>query len=127
MRYSFDHVDYFRCYVGCQFRMRLKTGEILTDYISSVLDTGEVFGLDGVDYFPFDEKVDWIRILLRPLDTLTDIEKSTYYSLTKPILGFNFQGERIETRVDTPESLLYLFKYGIDAFDLIKKGIALRV
>ncbi len=122
----FYNEDYFRIYIGNPFIMKLKDGTILRDVITSALDTGELFGLDGVDYYPFDEKVDWVKLVLRPLDSITDEERKQYYSVAKKIKTWNMHGSLHEIYIDTPHSLLYLILNGIDAFGLIEKKLAIN-
>lgn len=132
--------DYMHYYLGCRYRIDFPDG----DYVESIL---EWIGYDGMimsqniadnkkakrgekycddDSFEIDvykEDLSFRFILLHPCD-MTEQQKNEYRSYCYPVQDF-YKKRKILRYADTPESMHYLFKHGIDAFDLIEKGLAI--
>lgn len=78
-------------------------------------------GLSNDGEIWLDEKEWIIKLILIPADEMPEKLKEQYYSLCKRF--FDVSGKRI--KVDTPESLLFLLRSGVDCFDLIDRGLAI--
>lgn len=121
---------YAHYYLGSRFRFTWHNGDwaegklvIVSDYGFIMAD--EMFDEngalpDGIDFDDVRKDGDFRLILVHPSD-MSSQQKEEYYQLSKKMR--NEFGKTV--LIDTPFSLDYLFKNGIDAFDLIENGSAI--
>lgn len=114
---------YARYYLGQRFWVMYWDGSEAYDVIQSVSENGnDVFGFDNDLYFWQEKQIkDFKLILKRPYD-MSETDKRKYKKLCKRVI---MNGRKNAYLVDTPESLVFLFEHGFDAFDLIRKKLAL--
>lgn len=72
---------------------------------------GDIDTLDGT-----------LKLILKDPAELSDLIRGEYFRLTKTI---PIHSERKFIRADTPDSILFMLRNGIDAFDLIKRQMAM--
>lgn len=132
--------DYWHYYLGCRYRIEWPDG----DYVESVLDwigyEGMIMSYNiadnkkakhGQNYYEpdsfeveiFRENLTFKFILIHPCD-LSEQQQNEYRSFCYPVEDF-IKRKKVLRYADTPLSMHYMFKHGIDAFDLIEKGLAI--
>lgn len=120
-------------YIGCRIRATWPDGDIAEFINESIFGSHFLFGTDllanpGTNA---DIEIDFVKdkhikiqlFLIDPTE-LTDTQQNEY-----KVLCHNnyFKEQDITWETDTPESLLWLFKNKIDAFDLIYRGLAIKI
>jgi len=125
--------DIIHLYLGCEVQVTWEDGDIQTYKLQSVHDHGFIFG-QNIDpkakHKDFEFELDWLdeprpkvklQLVLHHVHDLPEDNLKQYYRLTKKI------ATSLEcVTVDTPESLHFLLKNYVDAFDLIEKKLAIR-
>lgn len=123
---------YAHYYLGCKFRMTFNDGLTVEGSLWSVTNYGAAFGSNYIDVSTGKEiDVDIENIaedgnfqlfLFDPAE-MPQKQISEYYALCKRV--HDARGVLLKN-MDTPESIDYLFRNHIDAFDLIKNGYAIN-
>lgn len=126
--------DVIHYYLGCRVRVTWHDGTIYCYWVETISDHGFILGsniddkaelyrnlefeLDWLDEYPC--KVKFQPYLTHPTD-LTPAQLKEYKALCHKNY---FKEQNVEWESDTPESLAWLFKNKIDAFNLIESGQA---
>jgi len=125
-----DIAEVIHHYLGCEFIYTFNDGEKVSGVLDMISKSGSFFG----DVKFEDGTKEWIEIhdiredgkiqlLLKHPNEMTAEQKKEYISLCKVITTAG--GEEIT--IDTPNSLHYLCKNYIDAFDLIDRNLAWQI
>lgn len=130
--------DYAHYYLGCRYRYTyLEDNDYVEDTLDAILYGGMLIGTNqgenkkgnyDDDWFETDDFKDETKglfqlFLIHPCD-LTKKQKKEYKELCYKIIDLH-DGKTIIRYSDTPLSMDYLFRNGIDAFDLIENGNAI--
>lgn len=126
--------EFIPLYFNCRFYCKYPSGETILGVIENYCKWGFLHGECRVKfpasnytfkYCEIDLTTPGIifKLILTDPSELDDIQKKEYNCLTKKIkLGH----EDTFTRVDTPDSIRWMLKNHVDAFDLISKGFAIN-
>lgn len=118
-----DSVYFARYYIGCQCRYTWPDGFWAEGELLTVGDTGFLyidFKLDSdgktkeLYYDVDDDTHGTLYLYLRDKEEMTLEEGDEYYKLCKKVVK-----EELRITVDTPWSLDFLFRHGIDAFGIL--------
>lgn len=131
--------DYIHYYVGCRYRLDWPDGQYVEDILEAILFDGMICGTniarnkvgndadDSFEAILFDKKDPFegtFRFILTHSNDMTEQQRIEYRSYCYPVEDFNDK-QKVLRWSDTPLSMHYIFKHGIDAFDLIEKGLAI--
>lgn len=119
--------DILHYYMGCYFRYERERGQIIIAKLDLLNGVDYMCGT-GVDgqWYEFD---DWftkgkMQLILHDPKDMREAQKDEYYSLCRKVYDTN---QTQYYTMDTPASLHFLFQNKIDAFNLIKYGIAIDI
>lgn len=126
--------DVLHYYLGSKFMFTSPEGEYIVAKLENVNTWRDLYGSDAtgnaVDKDGYYEIMDYTKgklqlILLHPND-MTKEQMSEYKNLCFKITDLK-DDKKIIRYADTPDSMHYLFKNGIDAFDLIENELAIDI
>lgn len=132
--------DFAHYYLGCRYRYTWRdNGEFVESIMEALFYGGTIMAANIGPNKTGNHDKDWYEVnnfkdhaegefqlfLTHPCD-LTNIQKREYKGLCYKMTDLNNKQEIIRY-ADTPWSMDYLFKNGIDAFDLIENGNAIDI